>query len=100
MKPSDLDLLNSVSEPSLSPDGTHAVVSVQRPDFAADSYVGQLWSVSTGRVGTAAADPRLQRLLTPVLPGRVPDRFPALGTRCSPPALRHACRGRGAGPAH
>ena len=45
MKPSDLDLLNSVSEPSLSPDGTHAVVSVQRPDFAADSYVGQLWSV-------------------------------------------------------
>ncbi len=45
MKPSDLDLLNSVSEPSLSPDGTRAVVSVQRPDFAADSYVGQLWSV-------------------------------------------------------
>ena len=45
MKPSDLDLLNSVSEPSLSPDGTRAVASVQRPDFAADSYVGQLWDV-------------------------------------------------------
>lgn len=46
MKPSDLDLLNSVSEPALSPDGTRAVVSVQRPDFAADAYVGQLWSVA------------------------------------------------------
>lgn len=45
MKPSDLDLLNSVSEPALSPDGKRAVVAVNRPDFAADAYVGQLWNV-------------------------------------------------------
>ena len=45
MKPCDLDLLNSVSEPTIHPDGTRAVVSVTRPDFAADAYVGQLWSV-------------------------------------------------------
>ncbi|MBD8043663.1 S9 family peptidase [Arthrobacter sp. Sa2BUA2] len=46
MKPSDLDLLNSVSEPAIHPDGSRAVVSVQRPDFSADAYVGQLWNVS------------------------------------------------------
>ena len=45
MKPSDLDLLNSVSEPAFHPDGRRAVVSVQRPDFSADAYVGQLWNV-------------------------------------------------------
>lgn len=45
MKPSDLDLLNSVSEPALNPDGKRAVVAVNRPDFAADAYVGQLWNV-------------------------------------------------------
>ncbi|MBD7994154.1 S9 family peptidase [Arthrobacter sp. Sa2CUA1] len=45
MKPSDLDLLNSVSEPALHPDGSRAVVAVQRPDFTADAYVGQLWTI-------------------------------------------------------
>ncbi|MET4061880.1 dipeptidyl aminopeptidase/acylaminoacyl peptidase [Arthrobacter sp. UYP6] len=44
MKPCELDLLNSVSSPTIHPDGTRAVVSVTRPDFAADAYVGQLWS--------------------------------------------------------
>ena len=46
MKPCDLDLLHSVSSPALHPDGTRAIVSVTRPDFSADAYVGQLWSVS------------------------------------------------------
>ena len=46
MKPEHLPLLNSVSPPTVHPDGTRAVVSVVRPDFDADTYVGQLWSIS------------------------------------------------------
>ncbi len=69
MKPSDLDLLNSVSEPSLSPDGTRTVVSVQRPDFAADSYVGQLWSI--GLDGSAPR--RLTRGFSDSAPQFSPD---------------------------
>ncbi len=45
MKPEHLPLLNAVSAPAVHPDGSRAVVSVTRPDFAADAYVGQLWSV-------------------------------------------------------
>lgn len=45
VKPEQLPLLNSVSAPAIHPDGSKAVVAVTRPDFAADSYVGQLWSV-------------------------------------------------------
>ncbi len=45
MKPEHLPLLKSVSAPAVHPDGTRAVVSVTRPDFDADAYVGQLWSV-------------------------------------------------------
>ncbi|MCZ9880441.1 S9 family peptidase [Arthrobacter sp. B2a2-09] len=45
MKAEQLPLLNSVSAPATHPDGTRAVVSVTRPDFDADAYVGQLWSV-------------------------------------------------------
>ena len=45
MKPEHLPLLKSVSAPAVHPDGTRAVVSVTRPDFDGDAYVGQLWSV-------------------------------------------------------
>ncbi len=45
VKPSDLRLLNSVSAPTLHPLGKKTAVSVTRPDFDADSYVGQLWEV-------------------------------------------------------
>ncbi|MDR6636622.1 S9 family peptidase [Paenarthrobacter nitroguajacolicus] len=45
MKPEQLPLLNSVSAPAIHPDGSKAVVSVTRPDFDADNYVGQLWTV-------------------------------------------------------
>jgi len=45
VKSEHLPLLNSVSAPALHPDGTRAVVSVLRPDFDADAYVGQLWTV-------------------------------------------------------
>jgi dipeptidyl aminopeptidase/acylaminoacyl peptidase len=45
MLPEDLDLLSAVRRLSLTPDGTTAVVSVQRPDLASDSYRGGLWTV-------------------------------------------------------
>ena len=45
MKATDLPLLNSVSRPSLHPDGSRAIVSVSRPDLDADATVGQLWTV-------------------------------------------------------
>ncbi|OIH84209.1 peptidase S9 [Arthrobacter sp. UCD-GKA] len=43
MKPEQLELLTTVSAPSLSPDAGRAVVSASSPSFASDSYVGQLW---------------------------------------------------------
>ncbi|QCO98664.1 S9 family peptidase [Arthrobacter sp. 24S4-2] len=45
MKPEHLPLLKSVSAPAVHPDGSRAVVSVIRPEFDADTYVGQLWNV-------------------------------------------------------
>lgn len=45
MKPEHLPLLKSVSAPAVHPDGSRAVVSVTRPDFDGDAYVGQLWNV-------------------------------------------------------
>lgn len=45
MKPEQLELLTTVSAPSISPDGTRAVVSASRPNFGTDSYTGQLWQV-------------------------------------------------------
>lgn len=45
MKPERLELLTTVSAPSLSPDSTRAVVSASRPSFASDTYVGQLWEL-------------------------------------------------------
>ncbi|WP_245702686.1 S9 family peptidase [Arthrobacter subterraneus] len=37
--------MNTVSAPSLHPDTRRCVVSVTRPDYDADAYVGQLWEV-------------------------------------------------------
>lgn len=45
MKPDTLNLMNTVSAPSLHPDTRRCVVSVTRPDYDADAYVGQLWEV-------------------------------------------------------
>lgn len=41
----DLPLINALSTPALAPDGSRAVVSAVHPNFEADAYVGQLWSV-------------------------------------------------------
>ena len=46
MKATDLPLLNTLSRPTLHPDGSRAVVAVSHPDLAADRNVGQLWSVA------------------------------------------------------
>ena len=65
MKSEHLPLLNSVSAPAVHPDGSRAVVSVVRPDFDADAYVGQLWTVP----------------LAPDRPDRDPDLRPRRHTR-------------------
>lgn len=70
MKPCDLDLLTSVSAPAIHPNGTHAVVSATRPDFAADAYVGQLWSVP---LGDGATPRRLTRGFSDTRPQFSPD---------------------------
>ena len=66
MKSEHLPLLHSVSAPAVHPDGSRAVVSVIRPDFDADAYVGQLWTVPLG--GEAAER-------DPMDPGQRPRRL-------------------------
>lgn len=69
MKPNTLNLLNSVSAPSLHPDARRCVVSVTRPDYDADAYVGQLWEVPLDG-GTAR---RLTRGFLDTAPKYSPD---------------------------
>ncbi|WP_022909171.1 S9 family peptidase [Aestuariimicrobium kwangyangense] len=45
MRPDQLDLLTTVSEPEIHPSATWAVVSTSRPSFEVDGYVGQLWRI-------------------------------------------------------
>ncbi len=80
MKPSDLDLLNSVSEPALNPDGKRAVVAVNRPDFAADAYVGQLWNVDLD----SPAPRRLTRGFSDSAPQFSPDGMVLAFLRSAP----------------
>ena len=47
MKPSDLPALRVPSPPTLSPDGSTAVVALRHPDLDADAYAAQLWLVTT-----------------------------------------------------
>jgi dipeptidyl aminopeptidase/acylaminoacyl peptidase len=46
VQPANLPLIKVLSAPAVAPNGGWAVVAAVRPDFAADSYVGQLWRVS------------------------------------------------------
>ena len=52
MRIDDLELINSVSEPTVDPSGSLAVAAVSHPDFGADAYVGQLWQVPLNGSGT------------------------------------------------
>ncbi len=70
MKSEHLPLLKSVSAPALHPDGSRAVVSVVRPDFDADAYVGQLWNVP---VDPALRPRRLTRGFRDTAPAFSPD---------------------------
>jgi dipeptidyl aminopeptidase/acylaminoacyl peptidase len=70
VKAADLDLLTSVSAPTVHPGGGRAVVSVTRPDLSADATVGQLWTVPlTGH----AAPKRLTRGFRDTAPRFSPD---------------------------
>ncbi|MEO5652404.1 MAG: S9 family peptidase [Marmoricola sp.] len=59
MLPEHLDLMHSCGRPSLTPDGTLAVVAVVRPDLDSDSYRGGLWVVPTSDGPTARPTVRL-----------------------------------------
>ncbi|MEV7604364.1 S9 family peptidase [Paenarthrobacter sp. NPDC089322] len=81
MKPEQLPLLNSVSAPAIHPDGTKAVVAVTRPDFDADSYVGQLWSVP---LDTTKHPRRITRGFRDTSPAFSPDGLVLAFLRCDP----------------
>ena len=70
MKPAQLELVTTVSRPSLSPDGRRAVVAASRASFATDGYTGQLWVVDT-----SGAEPprRLTRGMGDAAPSFSPD---------------------------
>jgi dipeptidyl aminopeptidase/acylaminoacyl peptidase len=70
VKSEHLPLLKSVSAPAVHPDGSRAVVSVVRPDFDADAYVGQLWNVP---VDPALRPRRLTRGFRDTAPEFSPD---------------------------
>ena len=70
MRPPDLDLLHTLSPPTLAPDGTRLVVAVTRPDQGADAYVGQLWHLPVD--GSAPAE-RLTRGFCDTAPQFSPD---------------------------
>ena len=54
MNPADLALLRLPGTPTLSPDGSRAVVAVSRADLDDDAYRSRLWLVDT----TGATPPR------------------------------------------
>ncbi|HXD28718.1 MAG TPA: S9 family peptidase, partial [Arthrobacter sp.] len=58
MKPDQLELLTTVSVPSLSPDGRVAVFAASHPSFDADAGVGQLWLLELDGSGADAPAPR------------------------------------------
>lgn len=61
MHPTQLELITTLSAPTLAPDGARAIVAASHPSFAADAAVGQLWLLDTR---PAAAGPEAPRLLT------------------------------------
>jgi dipeptidyl aminopeptidase/acylaminoacyl peptidase len=73
MDAGDLELLQSVGRPALSPDGRRAIVAVSHPSFAADSDVGQLWEVPLDGSSTGTAPRRFTRGSEDFAPAFSPD---------------------------
>lgn len=69
VRPHQLNLLTALSTPAVDPLGEYAVVSVTRPDLAADAYVGQLWRVPL----TGGAPVRITRGFRDTSPRISPD---------------------------
>ncbi|MEP6842275.1 MAG: S9 family peptidase [Pseudolysinimonas sp.] len=66
MKIADIELLHSLGQPTVAPNGSRAVVEVSHPSFDADANVGQLWEVpldtaSAGSDNNSAGPRRLTR---------------------------------------
>ncbi|HZK06549.1 MAG TPA: S9 family peptidase [Actinomycetaceae bacterium] len=70
MKAAQLDLVVTLSAPTLSPHGSHIVVAARHPSFAADAYVGQLWEIDTA---DGAAPRRITAGVLDSLPRYSPD---------------------------
>ena len=85
MRSEDIALFNSLSGPTLHPDGSRAAVSVTRPDFATDSYVGQLWEVPLDDGG---APRRLTRGFRDSAPAYSPDGSGLAFLRAAAPGER------------
>ncbi|WP_104118745.1 S9 family peptidase [Arthrobacter sp. B1805] len=79
MKPDQIDLLTTTGTPTLHPDGSRLVVAATRPDFRADSYVGQLWEVTL-----EGARRRLTRGFRDTAPRYSPDGELLLFLRAAP----------------
>lgn len=45
MRPDQIDLMTTISRPSVAPDGSCALVSATHPSFTVDGYVGQVFRV-------------------------------------------------------
>lgn len=90
MKPTDIELLTSLSRPTLAPDGSFAIYAPSRPDLEANRAVGQLWRLELGTDSTAASPTprRLTRGISDSAPQLSPD-----GTRVA--FLRPDARGTG-----
>ncbi|WP_193106324.1 S9 family peptidase [Brachybacterium sp. FME24] len=71
MQPLDIELLTSLSRPSLAPDGSFAVYSSSRPDVRANRAVGQLWRIDL--TDGAAPPRRLTRGIADTSPQLSPD---------------------------
>ena len=82
MKSEEIVLLNSVSAPAVHPEGNRVVVSVTRPDFTADAYVGQLWEIPLNNDGGAPR--RLTRGFRDTAPKFAPDGSTLAFLRAAP----------------
>jgi dipeptidyl aminopeptidase/acylaminoacyl peptidase len=88
MRPSELDLLTSVSRPTVHPSGARAVVAVTRPSLTADATVGQLWNIP---LSGHAAPRRLTRGFRDTSPRFSPDGRLIAFLRSAPKAPPQLC---------